>query len=748
MLYEAPPYYLINGVSILPDHADPLQYYFMPLAPRFVTRRDGGIDVPAVKLLKVRSSSWNGGFADFDVHLGLAGDEHEALRRELQRLAQLSELPRLSPVPVVDGRVSLMLFGRMSGQPDEPAAGGADPGFVRQIRHAAKPALYGDNRAAFSVQLDERGITVLDKAMRGEMAPIGVVYGLDYLALRPAYHVHLKIHWDRVQDFLDTQYGQEGLFTSVQIQDTVDKLIEQREIEFEADTFVPEDEGGGLAERRDAAVARVRDMITDAFFESSLDPQRQAPDGWDKAASLIKSFSPQRVSNPIGVFSYRRTHYSRVDQKRLDVNFSERTTIKRSLWPQGHLSGLFGLFGQGFDPARLITEVDADDPWFKRRRLRLISRANFQTDPVRAIAATARYGGVTQTALLDAQTPERELEWASSLQDGRMVEPVELSFELELQPSPEGERPLRLRSGPVEVPGDSIGLEPRELFALEELPLLTLPNFPFDRYPRVDVQLRYDDPAHGIRQDDLVSLSRERPNASWQRFLVGAPAGPVQARITYHGADHRRHERPFAPLDRPQVDVEDPFPARLRVDVVAALDFGQVQQAFVDLLYEDEAHGLRLEDAQEISAESPARPFLIARVDPMLNRVRYRVTILMRDASLLEGPWSTTLARRIFVRPDLRGHRAVRLQAPADFAARRLERLTVEARAHDALAGLSFGDRFEFDGPDDSAVFEFDFVDPAADGYEIRVRRLYRNGLSAEQDWSPQDADDLTIAAG
>ena len=33
MLYEAPPFYMINGVSIMPDHADPLQHYYMPLRP-------------------------------------------------------------------------------------------------------------------------------------------------------------------------------------------------------------------------------------------------------------------------------------------------------------------------------------------------------------------------------------------------------------------------------------------------------------------------------------------------------------------------------------------------------------------------------------------------------------------------------------------------------------------------------------------------------------------------------------------
>ena len=33
MLYLNPPYFLINGVSIFPDHADPLQFYYLPMMP-------------------------------------------------------------------------------------------------------------------------------------------------------------------------------------------------------------------------------------------------------------------------------------------------------------------------------------------------------------------------------------------------------------------------------------------------------------------------------------------------------------------------------------------------------------------------------------------------------------------------------------------------------------------------------------------------------------------------------------------
>src|SRR5262249_58179009 len=115
--------------------------------------------------------------------------------------------PRLAPVPLLDGSVRMMLFGQESPAPPAsaggaatspppappPAAGTAPPKFVLRIDHAAKPALYGDNQAAFSVQLDQYGTAVLEQALKGEMAPVAVVYALDYLGLRPAFSVRLHL---------------------------------------------------------------------------------------------------------------------------------------------------------------------------------------------------------------------------------------------------------------------------------------------------------------------------------------------------------------------------------------------------------------------------------------------------------------------------------------------------------------------------------------------------------------------------
>ena len=122
------------------------------------------------------------------------------------------------------------------------------------------------------------------------------------------------------------------------------------------------------------------------------------------------------------------------------------------------------------------------------------------------------------------------------------------------------------------------------------------------------MQLRYDDPPNAVRQDDVVRLTAEARNAEWRRFLVGAPAGPIMAKITYRGADHVDRELPFTPLMQPQVTVADPFPQRLKVGVVAALDFRQVDRAFVDMQYDDPQNGVHKEDSIEIArTRLPAR---------------------------------------------------------------------------------------------------------------------------------------------
>jgi hypothetical protein len=326
MLYLNPPFHIIRGVSLFPDHADPLQYYFLPLMPKLTRIKDPatGEAVPQIQLIKYRGGAGNGGFLNFDVNIGVEEGVLDDIRSDLKRAANLRDTPRLAPVPLVDGTVKLMLLGKQSGDATPAPAGGTgggtatspalgQPQFVVKMDHSAKPALYGDNQAAFSVQLDQSGVTVMERALQGEMSPIGVVYSLEYLALRPAYAVHLHVDWDRVQKHLDEHFGIDSIFASVDIEKALDELIENRAIEIQTDTFVPEGEDSeGIIARRDEAISQVYDMITDAFFQPTLNPEKEAKDGWDKAEHLAKTASAIAVTGgwaALGSFSYRKTDY-------------------------------------------------------------------------------------------------------------------------------------------------------------------------------------------------------------------------------------------------------------------------------------------------------------------------------------------------------------------------------------------------------------------------------------------------------
>jgi hypothetical protein len=93
----------------------------------------------------------------------------------------------------------------------------------------------------------------------------------------------------------------------------------------------------------------------------------------------------------------------------------ERTT-RRSIYPQGHLSGLFRtLRDGGVDLDRFIMSVDLDDPYFGGD-VKVISRADFAGGlSVRSVRLN--YAGNPKN-VLDPNATSADLQWASNLITG------------------------------------------------------------------------------------------------------------------------------------------------------------------------------------------------------------------------------------------------------------------------------------------------------------------------------------------
>ncbi len=366
MLYLNPPYFVINGVSVFPDDTDKLQFYYLPMMPQLtMVTGASGKPAPQLQLIEYAGAAGTGGFLNFDVNLGVSSDALGEVAQQIQRQLNLNGQVRLSPVIFVNGTVKCILLGAESGDPASPsgtvstatpAGTSGQPKFVVKIQNAAKPALYGDNQATFSIQLDQYGATILDQGLRGQMAPVAVIYSLDFLGLRPAFNVRIMADWNRVQNYLDTQYSANVLFFSTDIEKSVDKLIESKVITIDESTYTTEgDLGAAVSSDRDRAVSECYELVKTNFFESSLQPpDPNKPDDWDKAQGAFRNISDMALTGGLaGVasFSYKKADLTRIDQKSLNFDVSERTTVQRTIYPQATLRAA-RFARQGRDQAR------------------------------------------------------------------------------------------------------------------------------------------------------------------------------------------------------------------------------------------------------------------------------------------------------------------------------------------------------------------------------------------------------------
>ncbi|MFG1935169.1 hypothetical protein ACGFK1_31660 [Mycobacterium sp. NPDC048908] len=763
MLYLNPPYYYIDGVSLLPDHQDPLQWYFMPLYPRFST--NPGTGEIQLSLLKYRGSAGNGGFLNFDVNIGIDQPALDTVAGKLKGAAGLDDKPRLSPVPLIDGTVRFILLGKQTPPPPgaggPPAAGGqpadASPGirFVETILQATKPSLYGDNQAVFSAQLSQYGVTVLEEALRGAMTPIGVIYDLDYVALRPAFQVKLNVDWDRVFHYVDKMTGVDGLFVSTEIDKAVSDLREQKAIDLQADLFVADgDDPGSVVADFARAENEVKEMFTDAFFKPSLEPTKEAKDGWDRAADFGNQIGRYATTGGVSsllTFCKKEVDLTRIDRKSLNVNMRERTAVRRSIHPQGHLSGIAAVLAG--DPSKYTMSVDLDDPFFKQRKLTALSRADMSADQLTSVHVSARYGQDPSDVILDAAHPSAEMTWQGAVSGGTFQWPVSYDYEVTFANVDTSQRPMHLstvgRPGwPKTTVDQTLEIVPREdLYTIVDVPIRAEAPVLAD-WPTIDVDVSYTDDANGLHQRQRYTLTGQAPLAHWPMFVLDPGKTRLHYQITYTGTDNRVFTSAATDTDDEQINVVNPFPDRVDLSIVPLFDWNTVDRAFADVSYDDPQHNVSKAQSYEFTAKKPDTAQFSVKLPPGARHlpIRYAVSILFKDGNEVDVPPSATSLPRVTLRTAMRGHRTVAVHTDgADFAAAGLTSIDVNLSFTDAQAGISAADRFTFRSANDLGQFEYDFVDGARSAYTFSAKYHYDNGLSRTIDAQTSTADDLSL---
>src|SRR4051794_683050 len=198
--------FTFEGVTVFGDHADPDQFWYLP-APVRLARR-GSPEEPQFTMIKFKPAVADGGvpgggFVMLETELTLTPEQERAIASRCD-----SSNPRLTAVPFDSGTVQCIALNLQGpgGTIAKPPEGSDGTGFtfVQKILGASVPSLQGNNSASFSLQLDQAGATILEQAFRERGAPVGVIYDLQFTALRPSLDVEITCDFSRTFESLKT----------------------------------------------------------------------------------------------------------------------------------------------------------------------------------------------------------------------------------------------------------------------------------------------------------------------------------------------------------------------------------------------------------------------------------------------------------------------------------------------------------------------------------------------------------------
>jgi hypothetical protein len=756
MLTSEPPHLILDGISVFTDHADPLQLYYLPIAPHFATRETERGELPMFSLIEFSDGEeTSGGLLNFTTSLGVDPDRLEDVRRQAMDALGLREQPRLSPVPIIDGTVRLILMGRATESDEEkdvivdtrPVAddGETPDRFVLRMAHPAKPSLYGDMYASFSAELSQDAAEIVRQSLDGIIIPAAVIYSLTFATLRPAYSVRVDVDWERVQKHLKETFGANLIVFSSAVEKTVDELVEDRVIVIEADTFVTaDDEDASVIGNKDRALQRVNDMVLETFFTPTLDPWKPPKDGWDRALEAVERLA---WINPSGsedaLFSYNDIDYTRIDQKRLNATFSERTAIRRTIHPQAHLNGLVGeLASSGLTVDDVVTRVRLGDPWFDSRELEVFNRADFEKDGITSIRVELDYEGERRTVLFDSATSvdaggsTSAVKWPSRVEGDEMLMPVSAAYTVDFDDEVTARGVPRVSALPAVVTGTVLEIDPAGdlLYRRNVVTASVARRFPWDRYSAIEVWF-----GHRVVDGEIEADLHHRlepgpdelePEVRYAFTTLPGQPDTCHVKVLYRGSDSGDVAVPWTVVDGDLVTLDDPFPSKRRVDIIGAVPWADYQSIFVDLELRDRDGTVLERESVTLDATSGNQIFVADLADPSLQEVEYRVTAIRIDGSVVRMPTSVIRGPRLILTEPFAVQRVVRVElAPVDFVRQRVAEVTVSLRHEDLANGLRATMQHTFESPDDVVFFEYEFVDDLAEQYEVEVESRSTTGL-------------------
>ncbi len=707
MLTFESPFYEIDGVIVFRDHASPATFHYLAGPPRLSRTPEGKPNLLLLKYKNALDSSaaaptlreqLGGGFLLFGVDCGIPEDVKGSIAQKLQALAPAGGAPgggadgvSLVPVLYSAGKVQVLALDRQSAVVEEADAASPERSrFVRGILGTATPSLLQDQRAIFSLALDPDAATLLEDAYESGLSPIGVMYELEFMGLRPALAVRAKVHKQRVYSQLKAGLqigvgsgggqsgggggragatggaageagggGREGegerrtgeggasgrgsssgtrVAINADLSLLMENLKESGAIEIE---IVRQQEGTTVDQMEARALELLKEAFLKEFFKPAMSSTPAAPSAATAASAasaargLMASSADTSKGRAAGgsqvEIGFQLQYKKQEELQEAEYDFSVIAPEKRTHAPNGFFSTLL----DDTEKAEHMREINLDDDFFKTLQVALSTTADFEGIDLKKVVVDLQYGGtIAQPAVsgvAEFEPGQAAPRFFTAFLNGRDVSyryRVDYKFG-------QAERIAAQRQS-YQTPWQTTTSRALVVHPPEDVAMLRVRVEPgpvdWDIVDRIETRLAYDDAANGFRTDRTFLMGAASQPEEWIVRLSDPQLRVYQVQHVWYLKDHSEITGDPYVEDTPQLFVRDPFDHRLDIRVVPQVDPANVRRIHVEFHYEDPGNEHEVRKSLELEGpEFRPQSVTIPVMDPRRRRYSYSVTLIQTN---------------------------------------------------------------------------------------------------------------------
>lgn len=591
---EVPPV-TVGSLTVFADHADPSVHYYAAPNPRLARTGSQPMFDLFTYAVELEHSPLSGtripeelgaGFLTMGVECTLPDAERSAALQALgARLERDPATLSLNPIPYVRGSVSVIALDAASGTvaaTSGPAPATADrPRFVEHVVGGGSPSLLGGLRSIFSLSLSQEGATFLEGLFADGAAPVGVVYDLRFLGLRPS--VQARVHADVSQIY--TELGGKAAvgtpYLRAEIEGTLSELEQRGAVKIE---LVSQAVGEEAQRSKELALSLFKDRIIQELYR----PAPRLPD------MSIPSL-PGGGSQSLVTLSLKAKESSEL--KVVDYDFSERSPEERTHAPQGFLATLL-------TPEELqerIHRVDLASDFFELLEVLVTGPTTEELEALhlRSTTVDLAYGGPgdatppkTGSLVFRAGSPT-DLTWAVRREGRPTLEyTAAVTYEFERTGTVDA-KALTYATGPRAETGRTLSIRPYDDLGVVDVEVdLGRLGTGVDE---VDVTLDYADPATGFTARQQMRLRTEPPTPLAERRWQVRTGPGAERRYTATAVltfdDGAVLTLPPVITDEPLYRVDAPFHGTRQLLIQPHVTSEDVTSVTVEVAYDDDVGG-------------------------------------------------------------------------------------------------------------------------------------------------------------